>query len=70
MPRYQGIVAQDCVEVLIDEDNDDGTSIKSLYFGKCVAFLQDSEGKQFVVLLAQYQYIIMHVVLPVHYEYH
>ena len=50
MPRYQGIVAQDCVKVLIHEDNEDGTSIKSLYFGKCVAFLQDSEGKQFVVL--------------------
>ena len=50
MPRFQGIVAQDCVKVLIDEDNDDGTSKKSLYFGKCVAFLQDSEGKQFVVL--------------------
>ena len=50
MPRYQGIVAQDCVKVLIHEDNDDGTPIKSLYFGKCVAFLQDSEGKQFVVL--------------------
>ncbi len=48
--RSQGIVAQDCVKVLIDEDNDDGTSKKSLYFGKCVAFLQDSEGKQFVVL--------------------
>ena len=50
MPRYQGIVAQDCVKVYIDEDNDDGTSKKSMYFGKCVAFLQDSEGKQFVVL--------------------
>ncbi len=25
MPRYQGIVAQDCVKVLIDEDNDDET---------------------------------------------
>ena len=50
MPRYQGIVAPDCVKVLIHEDNDDGTPIKSLYFGKCVAFLQDSEGKQFVVL--------------------
>ena len=50
MPRYQGIVAQDCVKVLIDEDSDDGTSKKSMYFGKCVAFLQDSEGKQFVVL--------------------
>ena len=48
--RSQGIVAQDCVKVLIDEDNDDGTSKKSLYFGKCVALLQDSEGKQFVVL--------------------
>jgi hypothetical protein len=29
MPRYQGIVAQDCVKVLIDEDNDDGASNKS-----------------------------------------
>ncbi len=35
--RSQGIAAQDCVKVLIDEDNDDGTSKKSLYFGKCVA---------------------------------
>ncbi len=26
--RSQGIVAQDCVKVLIDEDNDDGTSKK------------------------------------------
>ena len=50
MPQFQGIVAQDCVKVLIDEDNDDGTSKKSLYFGKCVVFLQDSEGKKFVVL--------------------
>ena len=50
MPRFQGIVAQDCVKVLIDEDTDDGTSKKSLYFGKCVVFLQDSEGKKFVVL--------------------
>ena len=50
MPRFQGIVAQDCVKVLIDEDNDDGTSKKSLYFGKCVVFLQDSGGKKFVVL--------------------
>jgi hypothetical protein len=56
MPRYQGIVAQDCVKVLIDEDNDDGTSKKSVYFGKCVAFLQDSDGKQFVVL----QWFIRH----------
>ena len=29
MPRFQGIVAQDCVKVLIDEDNDDGTSKKA-----------------------------------------
>ena len=56
MPRYQGIVAQDCVKVLIDEENDDGTSKKSVYFGKCVAFLQDSDGKQFVVL----QWFIRH----------
>ena len=56
MPRFQGIVAQDCVKVLIDEDNDDGTSKKSVYFGKCVAFLQDSDGKQFVVL----QWFIRH----------
>ena len=50
MPRYQGIVAQDCVKVLIDEDNDDGASNKSVYFGKCMAFLQDSQSKQFVVI--------------------
>ena len=50
MPRYQGIVAHDCVKVLIDEDNDDGASNKSVYFGKCMAFLQDSQRKQFVVI--------------------
>jgi hypothetical protein len=50
MPRYQGIVAHDCVKVLIDEDNDDGTSKKNVYFGKCMAFLQDSQSKQFVVI--------------------
>ena len=30
MPRYQGIVAHDCVKVLIDEDNDDGTSMSEI----------------------------------------
>ena len=30
MPQFQGIVAQDCVKVLIDEDNDDGASNKSV----------------------------------------
>ncbi len=50
MPRYQGIVAQDCVKVWIDEENDDGASIKNIYFGKCMAFLQDSQRKQFVVI--------------------
>ena len=28
MPRFQGIVAQDCVKVLIDEDSDDGGTKK------------------------------------------
>ena len=41
MPRFQGIVAQDCVKVLIDEDSDDGATKKNLYFGKCMAFFQD-----------------------------
>jgi hypothetical protein len=50
MPRFQGIVAQDCVKVLIDEDSDDGGTKKNVYFGKCMAFFQDCEGKQFVVL--------------------
>ena len=50
MPRFQGIVAQDCVKVLIDEDSDDGGTKKNVYFGKCMAFSQDCEGKQFVVL--------------------
>ena len=45
MPRYQGVVAHDCVKVLIDEG--DGSPNKSVYFGKCMAFLMDSEGKQF-----------------------
>ena len=48
MPRYQGVVAHDCVKVLIDEG--DGSPNKSVYFGKCMAFLMDSEGKQFVVI--------------------
>ena len=50
MPRYQGIVAHDCIKVLLDEDNNEGATIKSVYFGKCMLFLQDSEGKQFVVI--------------------
>jgi hypothetical protein len=50
MPRYQGIVAHDCVKVWIDEENNEGATIKRVYFGKCIVFLQDSEGKQFVVI--------------------
>ncbi len=50
MSRYEGIVAQDCLKVWIDEENDDGASIKNIYFGKCMAFLQDSQSKQFVVI--------------------
>ena len=50
MPRFQGIVAEDCVKVWIDEENDEGITRKSVYFGKCMVFLQDSEGKQFVVI--------------------
>ena len=50
MPRYQGIVAHDCIKVCLDEDNNEGATIKSVYFGKCMLFLQDSEGKQFVVI--------------------
>jgi hypothetical protein len=50
MPRYQGIVAHDCVKVWIDEENNEGATIKRVYFGKCMVFLQDSEGKQFVVI--------------------
>jgi len=50
MPRYQGIVAHDCIKVWLDEDNNEGATTKSVYFGKCMLFLQDSEGKQFVVI--------------------
>ena len=50
MPRYQGIVAHDCIKVWLDEENNEGATIKSVYFGKCMLFLQDSEGKHFVVL--------------------
>ena len=50
MPRYQGIVAHDCVKVWLDEENDEGVTRKSVYFGKCMVFFEDSEGKQFVVI--------------------
>ena len=50
MPRYQGIVAHDCIKVWLEEDNTEGATIKRVYFGKCMLFLQDSEGKQFVVI--------------------
>ena len=50
MPRYQGIVAHDCIKVWLEEDNNEGATIKSMYFGKCMLFLQDSVGKQFVVI--------------------
>ena len=50
MPRYQGIVAHDCLKVWLEEENIQGATSKSVYFGKCMVFLQDSEGKQFVVI--------------------
>ena len=50
MQRYQGIVAHDCVKVWLDEENDEGVTRKSVYFGKCMVFFEDSEGKQFVVI--------------------
>jgi hypothetical protein len=50
MPRYQGIVAHDCLKVWLEEENIRGATTKSVYFGKCMVFLQDSEGKQFVVV--------------------
>jgi hypothetical protein len=50
MPRFQGIVAHDCVKVWLEEENNEGITRKSVYFGKCMVFLQDSEGKQFVVI--------------------
>jgi|LauGreSBDMM110SN_4_FD.fasta_scaffold76776_1 hypothetical protein len=51
MPRFQGVVAHDCVKVWIELENvDGGPTQRSPYFGKCIAFLQDSDGKQFVVL--------------------
>jgi hypothetical protein len=50
MPRYQGIMAHDCVKVWIDEENNEGATTKRVYFEKCTVFLQDSEGKQFVVI--------------------
>ena len=43
MPRFQGVVAHDCVKLLVPP-------IQSMYFGKCMAFLQDSDDKQFVVI--------------------
>ncbi len=49
MPRFQGIVAHNCVKVWLEENNE-GATRKSVYFGKCMVFLQDSEGKQFVVI--------------------
>jgi len=50
MPRFQGVVAHDCVKLLVELENDDGPTIQSVYFGKCMAFLQDSDDKQFVVI--------------------
>jgi hypothetical protein len=43
-------VAHDCIKVCLDEENNEGTTRKNVYFGKCMLFLQDSEGKQFVVI--------------------
>ena len=50
MPRFQGVVAHDNVKLLVELENDDGPTIQSVYFGKCMAFLQDSDDKQFVVI--------------------
>jgi len=50
MPRFQGIAAQDSVKVLIEEEGEGNRTTTNVYFGKCMAFLMDSDGKQFVVL--------------------
>ena len=38
MPRYQGIVAHDCIKVWLDEDNNEGATTKSVYFGNVCCF--------------------------------
>jgi hypothetical protein len=46
MPQFQGIVAQDCVKVLIDEDNDDGTSKKKPVLRKMRGVFARLRGKK------------------------
>ena len=38
MPRYQGIVAHDCVKVWIDEENNEGATIKECILGNAWCF--------------------------------
>ena len=49
MPKFQGIPAQDCVKLLVEEGSI-ATADPNCYFGKCLAFFCDAEGKRFVLL--------------------
>ena len=46
LPFFQGVPAYDIVKVILEDD----TAETSMYFGKCVAFLRDSNMKHYVLL--------------------
>jgi hypothetical protein len=46
LPFFQGVPAYDIVKIILEDD----TAETSMYFGKCVAFLRDSNMKHYVLL--------------------
>ena len=46
LPFFQSVPAYDIVKVILEDD----TAETSMYFGKCVAFLRDSNMKHYVLL--------------------
>jgi hypothetical protein len=49
MPKFQGVPAQNCVKLLVEEGSM-ANADPNCYFGKCIAFFRDAEGRLFVLL--------------------
>jgi hypothetical protein len=51
MPKFQGVPAQDCVKLLVEvEEGSMADEDPNCYFGKCLAFFSDAEGRLFMLL--------------------
>jgi len=46
VPTFQGVPSQDCIKVLITSEGEES----SVYFAQCMAFVQDYNEEEFVVV--------------------